>query len=295
LPGRWHCQGIAKLKFGQFNLTIIKECTFKLDGGAMFGVVPKTLWSKETPCDQLNRVELACNLLLIETAHGKVLIETGMGARWSDKEKDRYDLVRLVDANNPLAGCGTSCDDIDYVIISHLHFDHAGGATKLVDGNLVPTFPKAKYVIQKGEWEFAHNANARARASYRLEDFDPLSTFGCLQLVEGDFEVLPGIKVAVTGGHTSHHQMVTFASQGETGVYFADIIPTKEHLSPPWVMGYDHFPLVSCDVKTTWLKRAYEANWLVVFDHEVDIPWGRLALSQGDKYAFKAMDRRTLD
>ncbi len=149
------------------------------------------------------------------------------------------------------------------MIISHLHFDHAGGATRAVDGKLVPTFPKAKYYVQRGEWEFAHNANARAKASYRSDDFEPLQTHGVLQLVDGDTEIVPGIWVRLTGGHTSHHQVVTFESKGQCGVYFADLMPTRSHVSPPWVMGYDHFPLESCDVKQAFLDRAVEKTGLL--------------------------------
>jgi glyoxylase-like metal-dependent hydrolase (beta-lactamase superfamily II) len=279
----------STLKFGQFDLSIVRECSFKLDGGAMFGVVPKALWNKVAAADELNRVQLSCNLLLIESPNGRVLVETGMGSKWSEKDRERYALTTLVDPDNPLAATGLRNDEIDCVIISHLHFDHAGGATRLVDGKLVPTFPRAKYFVQKGEWEFAHNANSRAKASYRSEDFDPLETFGCLHLIEGSFEILPGIAVEVTGGHTSHHQVVTFVSNGSKGVYFADIVPTRSHLSPTWVMGYDHFPLATCDLKSKWLAQAAQESWLVVFDHEPGVPWGHLEVSEDRKFVFEPL------
>lgn len=283
------------MKFGLFDLYIVRECTFKLDGGAMFGVVPKSLWQRFSPSDELNRIELACNLLLIETPHGRVLVETGMGTRWPEKEKERYGLKTLICPEAPLKELGLANEDIDAVIISHLHFDHAGGAVRAENGALRPTYPKAKYYVQKGEWEFAHKANARAKASYRSDDFEPLAQSGCLALVEGDCEILPGIWVRVTGGHTTHHQVVTFASQEMKGIYFADIVPTKSHLSPPWVMGYDHFPLDSCDVKSHWLSKAAEENWLVVFDHEPQVPWGQVKLSQENKFEFEALGEETLN
>ena len=162
------------------------------------------------------------------------------------------------------------------------------------NGALVPTYPRAKYYVQKGEWELAHNDNARARGSYRLDDFEPLAQSKCLKLVNGNHEVVPGVSLSVTGGHTGHHQVVTFASEANRGIYFADIVPTKSHLAPPWVMGYDHFPLESCDVKSTLLKQAASEGWLVVFDHETGVPWGRLNLVDGAKFEFAPLSDDTL-
>jgi glyoxylase-like metal-dependent hydrolase (beta-lactamase superfamily II) len=158
----------------------------------------------------------------------------------------------------------------------------------------VPTYPNAKYYVQKGEWEFAHKANARARASYRPDDFQPLKDKGVLEIIDGDTEVVPGVWARVTGGHTSHHQVIAFESEGNHGVYFADIIPTKSHLPPPWVMGYDHYPLASCDVKSEWLARAAREHWLVVFDHEPGVPWGYVELSGDGKFDFLPLDSEPL-
>src|SRR5262249_24930968 len=154
--------------------------------------------------------------------------------RWAPKEAERYELNLLVDHGAVLAGLGLTNDQVDAVVISHLHFDHAGGAVRAVGGQLVPTYPRARYFVQKGEWELAHKANARARGSYRQEDFDPLYEHGVLEIIEGDTEILPGVWAKVTGGHTSHHQVITFESEGRKGVYFADILPTKSHINPPW-------------------------------------------------------------
>jgi len=282
------------MKFGKFDLSIVRECNFRLDGGAMFGVVPKVLWNKLSPADQANRVLLNCNLLVIETPSHRVLVETGMGHRWDEKEKERYALESLVEPDQPLAPIGLKAQDIDAVIISHLHFDHAGGATYVKDGEVVPTFPKARYYAQSGEWEFAHNANARARASYRPDDFDPLLKHGQLVLVEGDTEVVPGVWVKLTGGHTSHHQVVQFESEDKTGVFFADIMPTRSHVSPPWVMGYDHYPLASCDAKSEWLANAAAGNWLAVFDHEPGVPWGHIHCDKDGKYSFEPLPEESL-
>ena len=281
------------MKFGSFDLSIVRECEFKLDGGAMFGVVPKPLWEKVAPADSANRVALTCNLLLIDTGKHKVLVETGMGSRWTAKEIERYGLVPLVDDKEPLAPIEVKSEEIDAVIISHLHFDHAGGATCIRDGNLVPTFPNARYYVQKGEWEFAHKANSRARASYRADDFEPLYTAAQVVLMDGDGEVVPGVRVHRTGGHTSHHQIVSFESEGQKGAFFADIIPTKCHIPPPWVMGYDHFPLHSCDIKSDWLAKASAEQWLIVFDHEPGVPWGYVTGENG-KFEFEPLPEETL-
>jgi glyoxylase-like metal-dependent hydrolase (beta-lactamase superfamily II) len=282
------------MKFGKFDLSVARECTFKLDGGAMFGVVPKTLWDKVSPADQANRVLLSCNLLVIETPSARVLVETGMGQRWDTKEKERYALESLAEPDQPLKSIGLDAQDIDAVIISHLHFDHAGGATCLQGGKIIPTFPKAKYYAQNGEWEFAHKANLRARASYRPADFEPLLKHGQLVLVDGDTEIVPGVWVKLTGGHTSHHQIVFFESEGQSGVFFADIMPTRSHVSPPWVMGYDHYPLTSCDVKSEWLANAAAGNWLVVFDHEPGVPWGHIRLDEAGKFSFEPLPEESL-
>lgn len=257
----------------------------------MFGVVPKTLWEKESPSDSANRILLSCNLLLIDTGKKRVLVETGMGDRWSEKDKQRYEINSKVESSRVLAAAGLSNDDVDAVIISHLHFDHAGGATRMVDGKLQPTFPRAKYYVQQGEWNLAHHANARAKGSYRADDFVPLKEHGVLQIIDGDTEIVPGVWARVTGGHTSHHQVVTFESEGKKGVYFADIIPTKSHLPPPWVMGYDHFPLASCDIKSQWLTQAAAESWLVVFDHEMQVPWGYVKQTAEGKFDWLPLEQ----
>jgi len=282
------------MKFGNFEIELIRESSFRLDGGAMFGVVPKTLWSKVSPADDQNRVFLSCNLLLIDTGREKVLVETGMGDRWTDKEKERYGLDTHLDFSCALAEVGLTNADIDVVIISHLHFDHAGGATRFVDGKLVPTFPNARYYAQKGEYEFSLKANARARASYRPDDYEALMANGQMILLDGDTEVVPGIFAKLTGGHTSHHQIVCFESAGEKGVFFADLMPTKCHVTPPWVMGYDHFPLASCDAKSKWLAVASKEQWLVVFDHEAGVPWGHITATEKGKFDFNPLPENSL-
>jgi glyoxylase-like metal-dependent hydrolase (beta-lactamase superfamily II) len=283
------------MRFGSFQLDVVRECLFKLDGGAMFGVVPKPMWSKLQPADEQNRVEMTCNLLVIRTAEKIVLVETGMGPRWSEKERERYGLKTLIDHSRALESLGIANDQVDAIIISHMHFDHIGGAVLERDGKLVPTFPRAKVYVQKGEYELAHKANARAKGSYRSDDFKPLEDAGLLEIIDGDTEIVPGVWAKVTGGHTSHHQVITWESDGNKGVFFADIIPTMSHLSPPWVMGYDHFPLQTCDLKNEWLQKAAQEQWLVVFDHEKGTPWGHVEQTAAGKFDWHPLAADTTD
>ena len=282
------------MEFGKFKIHIIRESTFRLDGGAMFGVVPKSMWGKTASVDNDNRVLLSCNLLLIESPDGVVLVETGMGSRWTDKEKERYELKSLINHEHALESVGMKNDDVNAVLISHLHFDHVGGATISREGKILPTYPRATYFAQKGEWEAAYTTNPRARGSYRRDDFEPLEELGVLELLDGDKEILPGIKAVVSGGHTKHHQVVTFESMGKKGIYFADIIPSKAHLSPPWVMGYDHYPLETCDIKSHWLGVAAAEEYLVVFDHETDVPWGFVRQDAGGRFQWDPLRQETL-
>ncbi len=282
------------MKFGNFELSIVRECTYKLDGGAYFGVVPKPLWSKVAEPDERNRVLLSCNLLLSETGAKRICVDLGMGDRWDDRERERYEIKSLVRSEHVFSSLGLANSDIDAVILSHLHFDHAGGATRFDGEKLVPTFPNAVYYVQRGDWEFAHNANPRARGSYRKDDFEPLKDHGVLKLIDGDLEIEPGVWCRVSGGHTSHHQIALVESEGKKAVFFADIIPTPNHLSPPWVMGYDHYPLQCCDIKQEWLTRAAAEDWLIVFDHETGVPWGHVKEQYG-KFVFSALPQETLN
>lgn len=251
-----------------------------LDGGAMFGVVPRPLWSKRIQPDERNRIPLAMRCLLVEAPHALVLIDTGVGNKYNEKFQAIYgienegDPTRLEDA---IRAAGFAPDDIDIVVSTHLHFDHAGGNTRLRSvGDVVPSFPDAEYVVQDGEFRFAHRANERIRASYLPDNYDPIEKAGLWRFVEGEAEVTEGVRVIPTPGHTPFHQSVLIEHSGETACFLADVCPTTAHLSLPWIMGYDLEPLVTLESKRGLWERAFEEDWLLVFEHDPVVPWGRL-------------------
>jgi glyoxylase-like metal-dependent hydrolase (beta-lactamase superfamily II) len=256
-----------------------------LDGGAMFGVVPKPLWARRAPADARNRIPLAMRCLLVETAEATVLIDTGLGNKESEKFKSIYGVsnegspTRL---ESSLRALGLEPEDVDVVIATHLHFDHAGGGTvRDADGTIRPSFPRARYVVSRGEYEFARIDNERIRASYMAENFAPLASAGCLDLVDGDTEVVPGIRMVHTPGHTPYHQSIQVDLGGDMLLFLADLAPTTAHLPLPWIMGYDVEPLVTLESKRALLTRAAEEEWLLAFEHDPFVAWGRAAVPSG--------------
>lgn len=279
---------ILSRTLGDFRIHALDAGSQRLDGGAMFGVVPKPLWERRIPADERNRIPLAMRCLLVETPNALVLIDNGAGNKEAEKFLDIYGIdnassagraTRLEDA---LAEAGFSADDVDVVVDTHLHFDHAGGNTRAMpDGEVTLSFSRARYVVQRGEWEWAHLRNERIQASYLPHNFDPVMDAGRFDLVEGAVEVLPGISLLPTPGHTPHHQSVLIRSAGETACFLADVIPTSAHLPLPWIMGYDVEPLVTLESKRLLLEQARAEEWLLVFEHDPTVPWGRL--DPGDK------------
>lgn len=268
------------MELGAFRLHALHAGTQRLDGGAMFGVVPKPLWQKRIAADERNRIPLAMRCLLVETPDALVLIDTGAGNKEDEKFVDIYGLenegtpTRLEDA---IRAAGHAPEDVDVVIDTHLHFDHAGGNTHLDEEREVRlSFPDARHLVQKGEWEYAHLDNERIRASYLPDNFDPVMDAGVLELVEGAAEPVPGVHLLPTPGHTPHHQSVVLRSQGESACFLADLIPTSAHLPLPWIMGYDVEPLVTLESKRTLLRKALEEDWLLIFEHDPEVAWGRL-------------------
>ena len=248
-----------------------------LDGGAMFGVVPKPLWSKKAPADEQNRIRLSMNPLLIFT-DPLILIDSGVSNKSDEKMKDIY----RIDGGGLLGSLeelGVRPEDIGLVINTHLHFDHAGGNTWRFEDGILPTFPNARYLVQKAEWEDAMNPNERTKASYLRENLEPIKDR--IEVLEGEKEVVPGVKVIPTGGHTRGHQVVRIESQGMVGVYLGDLIPTTGHISLPYIMAYDLFPLETLKKKKKLLAQAAENNWTLFFEHDPKITSGRVKLVEG--------------
>jgi glyoxylase-like metal-dependent hydrolase (beta-lactamase superfamily II) len=276
---------VRSLDLGDMRVHAIEAGLQRLDGGAMFGVVPKPLWERRIPPDERNRITLGLRCLLVETKDELVLIETGLGNKSDEKFVQIYGVEtappegasgadRLQAAIHRL---GFSRDDVGIVINTHLHFDHAGGNTyRADDGEIRVTFPKARYFVQRGEWEFAHRLNERTRASHLPYDYDPVFEAGRFELLGGPGDVLPGISVTLTPGHTPHHQSVILASGGQKACYMADVVPTMAHLPLPSIMGYDLEPLVTLESKRALLARAAAEEWLLVSVHDAVYPWGRI-------------------
>ncbi|HEV7590868.1 MAG TPA: MBL fold metallo-hydrolase [Longimicrobium sp.] len=267
---------------GGFRIHALEAGLQRLDGGAMFGVVPKPLWERRIPADARNRIPLALRCLLVETPDALVLVETGLGNKENEKFLDIYGVDNAPsDARWPdrlqeaVAAAGFSPADVSVVIDTHLHFDHAGGNTfRDAEGQVRVSFPNARYHVQRGEWEWAHRANERTSASYLPHNYEPVMEAGLMELVEGDGEIVPGVSVYRTPGHCPHHQSVLVASGGETACFLADVVPTMAHLPLPWIMGYDVEPLVTLESKRALLRRAVDERWLLVSTHDPFTPWG---------------------
>ena len=273
------------MKLGAFEIYPVTDGRFRLDGGAMFGVVPKVLWEKCCAVDELNRIPLSLTCLLIR-AHGKnILVDTGLGSKEDDKFQRLFAVDRTPTLLESLKRLGLSREDIHMVINTHLHFDHAGGNTmKQGNGAVVATFPKAQYFIQHGEFEDAARANERTKASYRRDNFTPIAHVNQWEFLRGDTELLPGITAVVTAGHTRCHQGVKIESEGKAAFFLGDLIPTVSHLPLPYIMGYDLFPIQTLETKRWVLDQAFEEKWLLLFEHDPLVQAGRVRRDQGGKY-----------
>lgn len=259
---------------GEFELFSLTDGFFALDGGAMFGIVPKPLWERRTPADARNRIRLGMRPLVVRTGQLTVLIDAGIGDKMSEKEHDIYAIDRGPALEEALAAAKLKPTDIDVVIATHLHFDHVGSLTMRVDGRVVPRFPGARHVIRRLEWDDATHPHERNRASYLPDNFVPLAEAGLVDFVDGDGEVVPGISVWRTGGHTNHHQLVKIESGGKTAVFVADLIPTTAHVDPPWIMGYDLYPMDTLAYKKPFLREAIAREYVIFFEHDPAVPAG---------------------
>jgi glyoxylase-like metal-dependent hydrolase (beta-lactamase superfamily II) len=262
------------MRFGDLDLQPLSDGTFRLDGGAMFGVVPKPLWERRIPADDRNRIPLGLRPLLVRTGTANVLIDAGLGDKMSAKDREIYGVDRARHLDHALAGVGLTAADIDVVIATHLHFDHVGGCTALVDGELRPRFPRARHVVRRAEWDDATHPHERNRASYLPEHFVPLAEAGVVDFIEEDGEVLPGIRVERTGGHTMHHQLVRIESGGRTAVFTADLMPTTAHVDEPWIMGYDLYPMDTLMAKKRFVAEAIAGEYVIFFEHDPAVAAG---------------------
>ena len=269
---------------GDLELITLSDGFLGLDGGAMFGVVPRTLWEKRLPPDDSNRIPLGMRPLIVRNGTHTLLIDAGCGDKMDAKSAQIYKLDRRYHLDHSLAEAGLTSEDIDIVVASHLHFDHVGGFTAMRDGHIVPRFPNAKYVAHRAEWEDATHPHDRNRASYLQENFVPLKDAGVLTLVEDEAEIIPGVRYRRSGGHTPNHQVVMIASGGRTAVFTADMYPTSVHVPDPWLMGYDLYPMDTLAFKRAFAVEAIEKEYLLFFEHDPSMAAGYLREKNGKRF-----------
>ena len=282
--------GVQSRTLGRWTVHAIQTGGQKLDGGAMFGVVPKPLWERRIAPDARNRIPLGMRCLLVEHEIGPVLVDSGAGNKEDAKFLDIYGIENAGEDGGTmleaaLAVAGFRPEDVALVINTHLHFDHAGGNTRMDGGGAVRlAFPNARYVVQRGEYAYAQQANERTAASYFARNYVPTEEAGRLDLVEGEREIVRGIRVLPTPGHTPHHQSVVIDAGSERICFLGDVVPTRWHLPLPWIMGYDVEPLVTLESKRRLLRQAADEGWQVVFEHDPDVGLARVA-HDGKSYA----------
>lgn len=262
----------SAITIGPYTVHFLSGGRFRLDGGAMFGVVPKVLWNRTAPADERNRIRMAMNCLLIEGDGKRVLVDAGSGTKDDAKFRDIYAIERPEGLIEDLRAAGIAPEQVDTVALTHLHFDHCGGGTSRgEDGVVRPTFPKAHYLVRRQEWDDAHHANERNRASYLSDNYDPLAQSGQLILHAQDIEILPGVWMKNLPGHTLGHQGVFFDIPGARALYAVDLIPTAAHLPLPFIMGYDLYPMMTLETKRAVLKDAIRENWIILLEHDPDL------------------------
>jgi glyoxylase-like metal-dependent hydrolase (beta-lactamase superfamily II) len=274
------------MKLGDLEFWLLTDGTFRLDGGAMFGVIPRPMWERVSPPDGHNRILMAMNSLLIRAREKWILVETGAGDKWDAKRTDIYSFEGPPRLPEKLVARGIPPEKIDIVINTHLHFDHCGWNTRIVNGEAVPVFPNARYFVQRSELEHAKAPTERDRASYFPDNFMPMEKSGQWSLLDGDAEVVPGVELIRTPGHNCDMMCVRLSGGGKKVFFFADLVPMAAHLPYPWIMAYDLYPLTTLDSKKKWIPQAAREGCLVIFGHEVKTPAGYLRDKDG-KYVLE--------
>jgi glyoxylase-like metal-dependent hydrolase (beta-lactamase superfamily II) len=271
------------MHIGDYSVRVIQDAEFRLDGGAMFGVVPRKLWSQVCPPDEDNRIRMNMNCVLVDTGSEKVLIETGIGDKWPAKLSSMYAIDRVRPLSETLfAQTGVLAEEVTIVVNTHLHFDHAGGNTTFAgDARAVPTFPNARYFVSRAELEHAEQPSERDRASYLPDNWKPLLASGQLEAREANYEVVPGLTMETIAGHNRSMQCWRLERDGATMFGFADLVPMRAHVRLPWIMGYDLYPVETLAAKKRLLPEAARNNWLCVFYHDPDEPVCRV--KEGEK------------
>ena len=268
---------VSAIELGRFRLYPLLDGFFHLDAGSLYGIVPKTLWGRNQSVDDKNRMRLGIRPLLVEADNQWILIDTGIGDKFDEKYNRIYGVERIPTLEDQLSEVGISKNDITVVINSHLHWDHAGGNTvQGKDHDWLPGFPNARYVVQRGEYEFATHLNERTRGSYRIDDYVALQKKGYFDFVDGDKFILEGVKVVKSGGHIPYHQCVYLESDSKKAFFLGDLLPMHSHLPLPYIMAFDLEPLVTLEKKREYLQRAMEEDWLLFFVHDPDVPCGKV-------------------
>ena len=275
-PGRPARTRIAAMRLGQLDIQIVPDARFRLDGGAMFGVVPKILWEKKARPDEQNRIPVATNCLLVRGKDFVAVVDAGVGQKWDAKSRQMYGIEEQTTLERSLAAQGIQPADVDALVLSHLHFDHSGAATRGNGGAVVPAFPRATVYVQQAELDHARRPHERDRASYREENWEPLAAAGLLTPVDGEHEIRPGVTVVPVRGHNEGMQAVRVESEGKTAFFFSDAVPTSAHVPVPWTMAYDLYPVELVQNKKRLTDEAARERWLCVFVHDPDVPWGKI-------------------
>jgi glyoxylase-like metal-dependent hydrolase (beta-lactamase superfamily II) len=260
------------MKIADYELYPILTSQFRLDGGAMFGIIPKTLWNKKMPSDELNRIQMVTRSLLLVSNDKRILIDTGNGDKWQEKFKKIYEIdTTRGSLDSSLTDVGLTAEDITDVICTHLHFDHIGGNTKIEDGKIAPSFPNAKYWMSDVNWKVANSPSVKDKGSFMQDDWSVLAENNMINFVSGKEQFLPNIDIIISNGHTPGMMLPKISDNNNTLVYGADLIPTSSHIPLSWIMAYDVQPTITIEEKKQFYHEAVENNWILFFEHDPDI------------------------